>query len=106
MGWDVFLSKLVAIGCDGTAVVVGKRGGVASLLQKEQEEMIVINSSAMTIHRAMNQCLSTITKYKTRSILPSQRWSQWNLRRRGQVLRLLQQKIQTLPQEKMSLTAR
>ncbi|KAJ8391402.1 hypothetical protein AAFF_G00090320 [Aldrovandia affinis] len=28
-----------------------------------------VNSSAMTIHRAMNQCLSTITKYKTRSTL-------------------------------------
>ncbi|KAJ8386189.1 hypothetical protein AAFF_G00176130 [Aldrovandia affinis] len=65
-----------------------------------------VDSSAMTIHRAMNQCLSTITKYKTRSMLPSHRWSEWNLMRRDQVLRLLQQKIQTLTQEKMTLTVR
>ena len=51
--WDVFLSKLVALGCDGAKVMTGKVGGVSALLSKEQPNIITVHCFAHRLELAL-----------------------------------------------------
>ena len=41
--WKEFLAKLVALGSDGAAVMLGKNSGVITLLQAHQPSMIAVH---------------------------------------------------------------
>ena len=43
--WNQFTTKLVALGSDGAAVMLGKNRGVISLLQAHQPSMIAVHCS-------------------------------------------------------------
>ena len=58
--WKEFLAKLVALGSDGAAVMLGKNNGVITLLQAHQPSMIAVHCSG---HRLELAYKDTIKKF-------------------------------------------
>ena len=58
--WKEFLAKLVALGSDGAAVMLGKNSGVITLLQAHQPSMIAVHCSG---HRLELAYKDTIKKF-------------------------------------------
>lgn len=51
--WNSFVRKLIAISCDGASVMVGCRGGVATLLRKEQPCILTLHCMAHRLELAL-----------------------------------------------------
>lgn len=50
--WETSTSKLVALGSDGAAVMLGKNNGVIALLQAQQPSMIAVHCSGHRLELA------------------------------------------------------
>ena len=50
--WDQYIAKLVALGSDGAAVMVGKYSDVITLLQARQPSMIAVHCSGHRVELA------------------------------------------------------
>jgi hypothetical protein len=51
--WEEFKDKLVSLGCDGAAVMVGKKSGVAAHLTEEQPALVVVHCFAHKLELAL-----------------------------------------------------
>ena len=58
--WNQFTTKLVALGSDGAAVMLGKNRGVISLLQAHQPSMIAVHSSGHRLELAYKDGIKKI----------------------------------------------
>ena len=55
--WDQCIAKLVALGSDGAAVMLGKNSGVIALLQAQQPSMIAVHCSGHRLVLAYNESI-------------------------------------------------
>lgn len=58
--WTDFVAKLVALGSDGAAVMLGKKSGVIALLQTEQPSMIEVHCSGHRLELAYKDAITKI----------------------------------------------
>ena len=58
--WNQFTTKLVALGSDGAAVMLGKNRGVISLLQAHQPSMIAVHCSGHRLELAYKDGIKKI----------------------------------------------
>ena len=63
LDWDIFLAKLVALGCDGASVMVGQKNGVSKLLKDEQPCMVTIHCFAHRLELAMKDSVKKCKLY-------------------------------------------
>ena len=55
--WDQCIAKLVALGSDGVAVMLGKNSGVITLLQAQQPSMIAVHCSGHKLGLAYKESI-------------------------------------------------
>ena len=60
MKWEDFTKKLVGIGCDGAAVMVGSKSGVATLLRKEQPSLLTIHCMAHRLELSLKDTIKHV----------------------------------------------
>ncbi len=61
---DMLKMKLVAFGCDGASVMIGKKGGVATLLKSHiQPELVVVHCLAHKLELAYRDAVKKISLY-------------------------------------------
>ena len=55
--WDQCIAKLVALGSDGAAVMLGKNSGAITLLQTQQPSMIAVHCSGHRLELAYKESI-------------------------------------------------
>ena len=60
MDWSVFVNKLVALGSDGAAVMLGKNNGVAALLQAIQPSILTVHCSGHRLELAYKDSIKHV----------------------------------------------
>ena len=55
--WDQCIAKLMVLGSDGAAVMLGKNNGVITLLQAQQSSMIVVHCSGHRFELAYKESI-------------------------------------------------
>ena len=62
--WPEFAQKLVAFGCDGAAVMVGRKNGVSTLLQQDQPSLVVVHCFAHKLELALKDAVKKNKLYE------------------------------------------
>ena len=63
MDWDNFMEKAVGLGCDGAAVMIGKKAGVAALLLHEQPSLLVVHCYNHRLELALKDAAKSCQLY-------------------------------------------
>lgn len=62
--WNNFTSKLVGLGCDGAAVMLGQKKGLVALLKKDQPALVEVHCFAHKLELSFKDAVKKLTLYE------------------------------------------